>query len=70
MKTPPPSPSHDPARLRAGIEAALGTIVVMKSGKVKYHERHIARIEAGLYRVLEGQNYYGVVPTEPGSTSA
>lgn len=60
-------PAHDPELLRAGIEAALGTIIVMKNGKVKYHERHIARLEAGLYRVLEGQNYYDI---EPSPTSA
>lgn len=56
-------PIHDPEKLRAGIEAALGTIILMQDGKIKYHERHIARLKAGLYRVLDGKGYYDADPT-------
>jgi hypothetical protein len=53
-----PAPGHDSALLRAGIEAALGTILVIRSGKAKYAGAGLTRIERGLHNVLEGKGYH------------
>lgn len=51
-------PGHDPEALRTGIEAALGTILVMKSGNGKWTYRHVDRMYNGLHNILEGKGYY------------
>lgn len=51
-------PDAEAQALRNGIEAALGTILVAWSGKVKNYGTFLLWIETGLKRVLEGKSYY------------